>query len=96
MLQARMFFDDILPAAVFTKRTTLTPFQITLGAKTGWRCVAKLAVRQQQQQQQQQPEGKGEGGGGTTHNYVLPAIGLFSPGEPTRYRDAQICTHPHH
>lgn len=59
-----------LSAASAASAPPLPPFQIFLGKKTEWRCVAKLAVRHQ-------PQGCEEEG---EEGYSLPAIGLFAPG----------------
>lgn len=69
MIRAREFFSRIPASAT---KSPLTPFQIHLGAKTEWRCVAKLAVRHQ-------PLVMGRGAE-ESEDYSLPAIGLFAPG----------------
>ena len=79
MSQAKAFFEHInrsITISAAASPSSLLPFHIHLGKKTGWRCVAKLAVRHQPPGRE---EGRGEGeeGGG---DYSLPAIGLFAPG----------------
>eukprot|EP00603_Paraphysomonas_imperforata_P000534 CAMPEP_0114419614 /NCGR_PEP_ID=MMETSP0103-20121206/4124_1 /TAXON_ID=37642 ORGANISM="Paraphysomonas imperforata, Strain PA2" /NCGR_SAMPLE_ID=MMETSP0103 /ASSEMBLY_ACC=CAM_ASM_000201 /LENGTH=555 /DNA_ID=CAMNT_0001588051 /DNA_START=102 /DNA_END=1766 /DNA_ORIENTATION=+ len=86
MLRARYFFDT-LPASCCSPATTpRPPFHITLGAKTGWRCVAKLAVRHQCVGQQGHFCG--------AHASSPPAIGLFLPGTHRVLSQPSVAHHP--